>query len=86
MLKFLKNKILEKIFYWFSAIAILVLFPLLIIFILRLGNYFSPLGFIIKVAIYLFCGGVTLTGLIAIILFFYETIKKESKAFNVKKK
>tara|TARA_Y100001978_G_C23521767_1_gene350598 strand:+ start:285 stop:539 length:255 start_codon:yes stop_codon:yes gene_type:complete len=74
MYKILGNKKLEKFFYWILAIFILFAVPALTILILRLGSIFSPIGFLIKFAIYLFCGGVTLIGFFAMILFFYETI------------
>ena len=74
MLKITKNKIFEKIFYWVSALSILVAIPLITIFILRLGSIFNPLGLVIKVLLYLFIGGFTIVGFIAIFLFFYETL------------
>ena len=74
MLKIIKNKIFEKIFYWISALSILVAVPLITIFILRLGSIFNPLGLVIKVLLYLFIGGFTVVGFIAIFLFFYETL------------
>ena len=74
MLKIIKNKIFEKIFYWVSALSILVAIPLITIFILRLGSIFNPLGLVIKVLLYLFIGGFTIVGFIAIFLFFYETL------------
>ena len=74
MLKIMKNKIFEKIFYWISALSILVAIPLITIFILRLGSIFNPLGLVIKVLLYLFIGGFTVVGFIAIFLFFYETL------------
>ena len=74
MLKIIKNKIFEKIFYWVSALSILVAIPLITIFILRLGSIFNPLGLVIKVLLYLFIGGFTVVGFIAIFLFFYETL------------
>ena len=74
MLKIIKNKIFEKIFYWVSALSILVAIPLITIFILRLGSIFNPLGLVIKVLLYLFIGGFTVVGFIAIFLFFYETM------------
>tara|TARA_Y100001978_G_scaffold6156_1_gene5107 strand:+ start:1383 stop:1649 length:267 start_codon:yes stop_codon:yes gene_type:complete len=87
MVKLPKNKIFEKIFYWVSALSILVAIPLITIFILRLGTIFNPFGLLIKVLLYLFIGGVTLVGFIAIFLFFYETLlskffKKSNKNFN----
>ena len=88
MTKISKREIIEKIFYWISALSILVAIPLITIFILRLGNIFNPLGLLIKVFLFLFIGGVTIVGFIAIILFFYETLllkfaKKSNK--NMKK-
>ena len=74
MLKIIKSKIFEKIFYWVSALSILVAIPLITIFILRLGSIFNPLGLVIKVLLYLFIGGFTVVGFIAIFLFFYETM------------
>ncbi len=74
MLKIIKNKIFEKIFYWVSALSILVAIPLITILILRLGSIFNPLGLVIKVLLYLFIGGFTVVGFIAIFLFFYETL------------
>ena len=74
MFKIIKNKIFEKIFYWVSALSILVAIPLITIFILRLGSIFNPLGLVIKVLLYLFIGGFTVVGFIAIFLFFYETL------------
>ena len=74
MLKIIKSKIFEKIFYWVSALSILVAIPLITIFILRLGSIFNPLGLVIKVLLYLFIGGFTVVGFIAIFLFFYETL------------
>jgi len=87
MVKLSKNKIFEKIFYWVSALSILIAIPLITIFILRLGTIFNPFGLLIKVLLYLFIGGVTLVGFIAIFLFFYETLlskffKKSNKNFN----
>ena len=84
MLKIIKNKIFEKIFYWVSALSILVAIPLITIFILRLGSIFNPLGLVIKVLLYLFIGGFTVVGFIAIFLFFYETLI--SKFFSKKDK
>ena len=81
MNKILKNKKIEKLFYWICAIFILLAFPALTIFILKLGSIFYPLGFFIKFVTYAFCGGVTIIGFIAMILFFYETI---SSRFNKK--
>ena len=74
MNKMSNNKIFEKIFYWVSALSILVAIPLITIFILRLGSIFNPLGLVIKVLLYLFIGGFTIVGFIAIFLFFYETL------------
>lgn len=74
MNKILRNKKLEKFFYWICAIFILLAVPSLTILILRLGSIFPPLGFFIRFTIYAFCGGVTLIGFFAMILFFYETI------------
>ena len=84
----MKNKIIEKIFYWVSALSILVAIPLITIFILRLGTILYPLGLLIRVLLFLFIGGVTIVGFIAIFLFFYETLllklsKKSNK--NLKK-
>ena len=73
MTKISKREIIEKIFYWISALSILIAIPLITIFILRLGTIFSPLGLLIKVLLFLFIGGVTIVGFIAIFLFFYET-------------
>ena len=88
MTKLSKREIIEKIFYWISALSILVAIPLITIFILRLGTIFNPLGLLIKVLLFLFIGGVTIVGFIAIFLFFYETLllkfsKKANK--NLKK-
>ena len=74
MTKISKKEIIEKIFYWISALSILVAIPLITIFILRLGTIFNPLGLLIKVLLFLFIGGVTIVGFIAIFLFFYETL------------
>ena len=74
MTKISKREIIEKIFYWVSALSILVAIPLITIFILRLGSIFNPLGLLIKVLLYLFIGGFTVVGFIAIFLFFYETL------------
>ena len=83
MTKISKKEIIEKIFYWISALSILVAIPLITIFILRLGNIFNPLGLLIKFFLFLFIGGVTIVGFIAIILFFYETLLlKFSKKTN----
>ena len=84
MVKLPKNKIFEKIFYWVSALSILIAIPLITIFILRLGTIFNPLGLLIKVLLFLFIGGVTFVGFIAIFLFFYETLLL--KFFNNNKK
>ena len=87
MTKIFKNKIIEKTFYWLSAISILVAIPLITIFILRLGTIFDPLGILIKVLLFSFIGGVTIIGFIAIFLFFYETLLlKFSKKSNKKLK
>ena len=88
MTKISKREMIEKFFYWISALSILVAIPLITIFILRLGTIFNPLGLLIKVLLFLFIGGVTIVGFIAIILFFYETLllkfsKKSNK--NMKK-
>ena len=74
MTKISKSEIIKKIFYWISALSILIAIPLITIFILRLGTIFTPLGLLIKVLLFLFIGGVTIVGFIAILLFFYETI------------
>jgi len=74
MTKIHKNIIIEKIFYWISALSILIAIPLITIFILRLGTIFNPLGLLIKLLLFLFIGGVTIVGFIAIFLFFYETL------------
>ena len=74
MTKIYKNIIIEKIFYWISALSILIAIPLITIFILRLGTIFNPLGLLIKLLLFLFIGGVTIVGFIAIFLFFYETL------------
>ena len=84
MTKISKREIIEKIFYWISALSILVAIPLITIFILRLGTIFNPLGILIKVLLFLFIGGVTIVGFIAIFLFFYETLL--SKFFSKNKK
>ena len=88
MTKLSKREIIEKIFYWVSALSILVAIPLLTIFILRLGTIFNPLGLLINFLLFLFIGSVTIIGFIAIFLFFYETLllrfsKKSNK--NLKK-
>ena len=74
MTKISKREIIEKIFYWISALSILVAIPLITIFILKLGTIFNPLGLLIKVLLFLFIGGVTVVGFIAIFKFFYETL------------
>jgi len=74
MTKISKREIIEKIFYWISALSILVSIPLITIFILKLGTIFNPLGLLIKVLLFIFIGGVTVVGFIAIFLFFYETL------------
>ena len=74
MTKISKKELIEKIFYWISALSILVAIPLITIFILRLGTICNPLGLLIRVLLFLFIGGVTVVGFIAIFLFFYETI------------
>ena len=84
MTKISKREIIEKIFYWISALSILVAIPLITIFILRLGTIFNPLGLLIKVLLFLFIGGVTIVGFIAIFLFFYETLLL--KFFSERKK
>ena len=89
MTKIHKNIIIEKIFYWISALSILIAIPLITIFILRLGTIFIPLGLLIKVLLFLFIGGVTIVGFIAIFLFFYESLlskffKKGNKNLNKK--
>ena len=88
MTKISKSEIIKKIFYWIIALSILVSIPLVTIFILRLGTIFNPLGILIKVLLFLFIGGVTAVGFIALFLFFYETLilkfsKKKNK--NLKK-
>ena len=84
MTKISKREIIEKIFYWISALLILVAIPAITIFILRLGTIFNPLGLFIKFLLFLFIGGVTVVGFIAIFLFFYETLLL--KFFSKKKK
>ena len=84
MTKISKSEIIKKILYWISALSILVAIPFITILILRLGNIFNPLGILIKVLLFLFFGGVTIVGFIAIFLFFYETLllkfsKKKNK-------
>ena len=85
MTKISKREIIEKIFYWISALSILVGIPLITIFILRLGTIFNPLGLLIKVLLFLFIGGVTIVGFIAIFLFFYETLLLKFFSKNKKK-
>ena len=84
--KISKREIIEKIFYWISALSILVAIPLITIFILRLGTIFNPLGLLIKVLLFLFIGGVTIVGFIAIFLFFYETLLLKFFSKNKKNK
>ena len=85
MNKISKSEMIKKIFYWISALSILVAIPLITIFILRLGTIFNPLGIFIKVLLFLFIGGVTIVGFVAIFLFFYETLlMKLSKKGNKK--
>ena len=86
MTKISKSEIIEKIFYWISALSILVAIPLITIFILRLGTIFNPLGLLIKVLLFLFIGGVTIVGFIAIFLFFYETLLLKFFSKNKKNK
>ena len=86
MTKISKREIIEKIFYWISALSILVAIPLITIFILRLGTIFNPLGLLIKVLLFLFIGGVTVVGFIAIFLFFYETLLLKFFSKNKKNK
>ena len=86
MTKISKSEIIEKIFYWISALSILVAIPLITIFILRLGNIFNPLGLLIRVLLFLFIGGVTIVGFIAIFLFFYETLLLKFSSKNKKNK
>tara|TARA_Y100000589_G_scaffold326693_1_gene366957 strand:+ start:1159 stop:1440 length:282 start_codon:yes stop_codon:yes gene_type:complete len=87
MKKFFINKIIEKILYWLIAIVILIAVPCFTILILRLGVVFYPLGLLIKIGLYLFCGGLTVVGFTAMILFFYESIvlkdKKNNKASKI---
>ena len=85
MTKISKKEIIEKIFYWISALSILVAIPLITIFILRLGNIFNPLGLLIRVLLFLFIGGLTIVGFIAIFLFFYETLLLKFFSKNKKK-
>ncbi len=86
MTKISKREIIEKIFYWISALSILVAIPLITIFILRLGTIFNPLGLLIKVLLFLFIGGVTIVGFIAIFQFFYETLLLKFFSKNKKNK
>ena len=86
MIKISKSEIIKKIFYWISALSILVGIPLITIFILRLGTIFNPLGLSIKVLLLLFIGGVTIVGFIAIFLFFYETLLLKFFSKNKKNK
>ena len=86
MTKISKREIIEKIFYWISALSILVAIPLITIFILRLGAIFNPLGLLIKVLLFLFIGGVTIVGFIAIFQFFYETLLLKFFSKNKKNK
>ena len=86
MTKIFKSEIIEKIFYWISALSILVSIPLITIFILRLGTIFNPLGLLIKFLLFLFIGGVTIVGFIAIFLFFYETLLVKFFSKNKKDK
>ena len=86
MTKISKREIIEKIFYWISALSILVAIPLITIFILRLGTIFNPLGLLIQVFLFLFIGGVTIVGFIAIFLFFYETLLLKFFSKNKKNK
>ena len=86
MTKISKREIIEKIFYWISALSILVAIPLITIFILRLGTIFNPLGLLIKVLLFLFIGGVTIVGFIAIFQFFYETLLLKYFSKNKKNK
>ena len=86
MIKISKSEIIKKTFYWISALSILVGIPLITIFILRLGTIFNPLGLLIKVLLFLFIGGVTIVGFIAIFLFFYETLLLKYFSKNKKNK
>ena len=86
MTKISKREIIEKIFYWISALSILVAIPLITIFILRLGSIFNPLGLFIKFLLFLFIGGVTIVGFIAMFLFFYETLLLKFFSKNKKDK
>tara|TARA_B100000963_G_C22377829_1_gene558771 strand:+ start:142 stop:399 length:258 start_codon:yes stop_codon:yes gene_type:complete len=85
MTKIFKRKIIEKIFYWVSALSILIAIPLFTIFILQLGKIFNPLGLLINVLLFLFIGGVTIVGFIAIFLFFYETLLLKFSSKNKNK-
>ena len=86
MIKISKSEIIKKTFYWISALSILVGIPLITIFILRLGTIFNPLGLLIKVLLFLFIGGVTIVGFIAIFQFFYETLLLKFFSKNKKNK
>ena len=86
MTKISKREIIEKIFYWISALSILVAIPLITLFILRLGTIFNPLGVLIKLLLFLFIGGVTIVGFIAMFLFFYETVLLKFFSKNKKNK
>ena len=86
MNKMSKSEIIKKFFYWITALSILVAIPLITIFILRLGTIFNPLGIFIKVLLFLFIGGVTIVGFIAIFLFFYETLLLKFFSKNKKNK
>ena len=86
MIKISKSEIIKKTFYWISALSILVGIPLITIFILRLGTIFNPLGLLIRVLLFLFIGGVTIVGFIAIFLFFYETLLLRFFSKNKKNK
>ena len=86
MTKISKREIIEKIFYWISALSILVAIPLITIFILRLGTIFNPLGLLIKALLFLFIGCLTIVGFIAIFLFFYETLLLNFFSKNKKNK
>ena len=86
MTKISKRELIERIFYWISALSILVAIPLITIFILRLGTIFNPLGLLIKVLLFLFIGGVTIVGFIAIFQFFYETLLLKFFSKNKKNK
>ena len=86
MTKISKKEIIQKIFYWISALSILVAIPLITLFILRLGTIFNPLGLLIKLLLFLFIGGVTIVGFIAIFQFFYETLLLKYFSKNKKNK